>query len=84
MAEDTDPTTDYSTIKDENVPHEAEVTEVIDEQMRRTSSHASIADVADVGAVYDQAEVQAIADAVNGILDVLRDAELLPEPLPPT
>lgn len=84
MAEENDPTTDYSTIKDESVPHEAEVAEVIDEQMRRTSSHASIADVPDVGVAYNQAEVQAIVDAVNGVLDVLRDAELLPMPLPPT
>lgn len=71
-------TPDYSGVGDTHVPHEAETDEAIDAQMRRTSDAAAIADVADVSASYTQAEVQAIVDALNGALAVLRDAELIP------
>ena len=85
---------------DEHVDHEANVDEAIDDQMKRTSTHAAIADVtataisdaASPGSSYVQAEVVALrtelvalnarlvlaVTALNGVLSVLRDAELIP------
>lgn len=93
-------TPDYSGVQDDHVQHEGDVDEAIDSQMRRTSSHAAIADVtataisdaAAVGSSYSQAEVNAlqtelvavnarlalVVTALNGVLAVLRDAELIP------
>lgn len=59
---------DYSGVGDTHVPHEAEQAEATDAQMRRTSTHAAIADVtataisdaASPGATYVQAEVVAL------------------------
>ena len=65
-------------MQDEHVPHEAEHVEVIDEQLTRTSDHAAIADLASPGAGYVQAEAVAARDKINEILDVLRDAGLIP------
>lgn len=65
-------------IEDENVPHEANVADAIDDQMERTSSHAAIADVASPGSSYVQAEHVAMRNAINDILEVLRDAGLIP------
>lgn len=71
-------TPDYSGVEDTHVPNEAEVDEAIDSQMRRTSTHAAIADPAAPGASYVQAEAVATNAAVLAILAVLRDAELIP------
>jgi BarA-like signal transduction histidine kinase len=65
-------------IEDENVPHEAEHAAATDAQMRRTSDHAAIADLAAPSAAYVEAEQIAQTNAINAILDVLRDAELIP------
>lgn len=83
MAEDPDPTTDTEHIQDTHVPHEGAVTETIDEQMRRTSDEPSIADLPVPSAAYVEAEAVAMAAAINKILDVLREAELIPMPEPP-
>lgn len=91
---------DYEGVSDTNVAHEGEVDHAIDAQMRRTSTHAAIADVtatpisdaASVGGTYSQSEVNALRTelvavnarlalavaALNGVLAVLRDAELIP------
>ena len=91
---------DYSGVSDTHVPEEKNVDEAIDAQMRRTSTHAAIADVtataisdaASPGSSYVQAEVVALrteivalnarlalaVTAVNAMLAVLRDAELIP------
>lgn len=69
---------DYSGVGDTNIPHEAEVDKAVDAQMRRTSTHAAIADPGSPGSSYVQAEAVATNDAVKAILAVLRDAELIP------
>jgi hypothetical protein len=63
---------------DVHVPHEEAVDAAVDDQLARTSTHAAIADVAVPGAVYVEAEAVAVAGKVNEILDVLRDAGLIP------
>lgn len=65
-------------IEDENVPHEAAQAAATDAQLKRTSDHAAIADLASPGASYVQAEAVAARNKINEILDVLRDAELIP------
>lgn len=65
-------------IPDEHVPHEAAHAAATDAQMARTSDHAAIADLPAPGATYSQAEAAATRNAINEILDVLRDAELIP------
>ncbi len=68
-----------SNIPDENVPHEAAHAAATDAQMARTSDHAAIADLTvPASATYVQAEATATRTAINEILDVLRDAELIP------
>lgn len=67
-----------SQISDENVPHEAAHAEATDDQMERTSDHAAIPDLASPSATYVQAEAVAARNKINEILDVLRDAELIP------
>lgn len=71
-------TPDYSGVGDEHVPHEANVDEAIDAQMERTSTHAAIANPGSPGATYVQAEAVAVRDALVSVLEVLRDAELIP------
>jgi hypothetical protein len=64
---------------DTNVPHEEQVDKAIDAQARRTSDHAAIPDLTPTASVgYVQAEATATRGKVNEILDVLRDAELIP------
>lgn len=63
---------------DEHVPHEAEVEEVIREELQDVSTHGPIADLAAPSSSYVQAEAAASRAAVNGILAVLRDAKLIP------
>ena len=64
--------------QDANVPHEANVDRAVDDQLARTSDHAAIADLASPGASYVQAEAVAARNKINEILDVLRDAGLIP------
>lgn len=63
---------------DTHLPHEKEVDAAVDDQLKRTSDHAAIADLASPGAAYVQAEAVAARDKINEILDVLRDAGLVP------
>lgn len=62
----------------DKVLHQDAVEEVIDDQLERTSDHAVIADLASPGASYVQAEAVAARGKINEILDVLRDAGLIP------
>jgi hypothetical protein len=67
-------------IPDEHIPHEQEHADATDAQMARTSDHAAIPDLSPAAAsgTYVQAEATATRNKVNEILDVLRDAELIP------
>lgn len=66
-------------MEDTNVSHEGQVDKAIDAQARRTSDHAAIPDLTPTASVgYVQAEATATRGKVNEILDVLRDAELIP------
>ncbi len=65
-------------IPDENVPHEQAHAAATDAQMARTSDHAAIPDLPTPSATYVQAEQVAQTNKINEILDVLRDAELIP------
>lgn len=49
-----------------------------DAHVRRTSDHAAIADAVVAVAAPTKAEHDAVVGKVNEILDVLRDAELIP------
>jgi hypothetical protein len=62
----------------DTVPHQDEQEALIDDQLEATSDHAAIADLASPGASYVQAEAVAARDKINEILDVLRDAGLIP------
>jgi hypothetical protein len=64
--------------RDRHVQNEAAVDRAVDAQLRRTSDHAAVADLASPGATYSQAEAVAARNKINEILDVLRDAELIP------
>lgn len=76
-------TPDYSGVGDTHVPHEKDVDEAIDSQMRRTSTHAAIADVtataisdaASPGASYVQAEVVALRTEIVALN--ARQAEMI-------
>ena len=65
-------------LDDINVPHEQSHANATDAQMRRTSDHAAIDDLAVPSSTYVEAEAVAAAATINEILDVLRDAELIP------
>jgi hypothetical protein len=65
-------------IPDVNVPHEGKHADATDDQLARTSDHAAIADLAAPSATYVEAEALASRNKINEILDVLRDAELIP------
>lgn len=69
---------DYSDVDDTHVPHEKDVDAAIDAQMERTSTHAAIANPASPGGTYAQAEAVAVRDALVSVLEVLRDAGLIP------
>lgn len=62
----------------DTVPHQDDVEGVVDAQLEATSDHAAIADLASPSASYVQAEAVAARDKINEILDVLRDAGLIP------
>lgn len=65
---------------DEHITHEAEHIEAQDSHLRKTSDHAAIADLAAPSGTYIEAEALAARNKINEILDVLRDAELIPTP----
>jgi len=65
-------------LDDINIPHEQAHADATDAQMARTSDHAAIADLAAPSAAYVEAEALAARNKINEILDVLRDAELIP------
>lgn len=69
---------DYSNVHDTHIPHEGAHADAVDDQLERTSDHAAIADLASPSGTYIQAEAVAARDKINGILDVLRDAGLIP------
>lgn len=54
------------------------VEEVLEEKLAGTSDHAAIADLAAPSAAYVEAEQVAQTNKINEILDVLRDAGLIP------
>jgi hypothetical protein len=70
----------------DTVPHQDEHEDLVesmapglvDAQMAATSDHAAIADLAAPSATYVEAEALAARDKINEILDVLRDAGLIP------
>lgn len=63
---------------DDTIPHQDETEEVIDNQLERTSDHGVIADLPAASGTYVQAEATATRTTLNGVLDVLRDAGLIP------
>ena len=63
---------------EDTVPHQDDTEELIDAQLVATSDHAAIPDLASPGASYVQAEAVAARNKINEILDVLRDAGLIP------
>ena len=68
------------------VPHQddqedliaTEAPALVDAQMAATSDHAAIEDLAAPSAAYVEAEALAARGKINEILDVLRDAGLIP------
>jgi hypothetical protein len=64
--------------RDTNVSGEAKVDKAVDDQLARTSDHAFIADLASPSASYVQAEAVAARNKINEILDILKDAGLMP------
>lgn len=66
-------------VGDENVPHEANVDDAVDAQMRRGSTQAHIADAAvAAGANPTKAEYDALVGKFNLVLHALQDVEILP------
>lgn len=64
---------------DVNVPHEDEVDDAVDAQMRRTSTQAHIPNAsAAATSPPTKTEYDALVAKFNLVLGVLRDAELLP------
>lgn len=62
----------------DTVPHQDEQEALIDTQLQATSDHAAIEDLAAPSAAYVEAEALAARNKINEILDVLRDAGLIP------
>jgi hypothetical protein len=60
------------------VPHQDEQEELVDAQLVATSDHAAIADLGAPSSTYVEAEAIAMTGKINEILDVLRDAGLVP------
>ena len=63
---------------DVHVPQEHEHREMVDDALEATSTHAAIANPGSPGSGYVQAEAVAVRNAVVDILEVLRDAGLIP------
>jgi len=64
--------------RDTNVDRETNIDKAVDDQLARTSDHAFIADLASPSASYVQAEAVAARNKINEILDILKDAGLMP------
>lgn len=62
----------------DTVPHQDEHEELIATELAAASDHAAIADLATPSSTYVEAEAVAAAGKINAILDVLRDAGLIP------
>lgn len=62
----------------DTVPQQDDHEALIDTQLAATSDHAAIADLAAPSAGYVEAEALAARNKINEILDVLRDAGLIP------
>ena len=62
----------------DTVPHQDAQEKIVDNELRGTSDHAAIADLAAPSAAYVEAEAIAMTGKINEILDVLRDASLIP------
>lgn len=66
-------------IPDKNVSHEQGVSDAVDAELRRTSTHAHIPNaVVAAGANPTKAEYDVLVGKFNEVLATLRDAELLP------
>jgi len=67
-------------VEDTNVPHEQQVDDAIDAQMRRTSDEGVLVDITAIsgGESPTEAEFNALVTRVNVLTQVLRDAELIP------
>lgn len=63
---------------DDKVLHQDAVEEVISDELVAASDHAAITDLTAASASYVQAEATATRNKINEILDVLRDAGLIP------
>lgn len=62
----------------EEILHQPDVENVIDEELEDLSTHADIPDLVAASASYVQAEATATRTTLNGVLAVLRDAGLIP------
>ncbi len=64
--------------EDETVPQEEAHREMVDDELKDLSTHAAIVNPGSPGSGYVQAEAVAVRNAVVDILEVLRDAGLIP------
>lgn len=60
------------------IPHQDEVEQVVDDQLARASAVGVLADVPAAAAAPTQAEFNALRASHNSVLQVLRDAGLIP------
>ena len=63
---------------EDTVPHQDAHEDLVDEKLASASDHAVIADLAAPSATYVEAEALAARGKINEILDVRRDAGLIP------
>lgn len=62
----------------DTVPHQDEQEALLTTMLQAASTHAAIANPASPGGGYVQAEAVAVRDALVSVLEVLRDAGLIP------
>lgn len=62
----------------DKVLHQDAIEEVIGDEFERASDHGVIADLPAASVAYVQAEATATRTTLNAVLDVLRDANLIP------
>jgi len=62
----------------DTIPHQQETEGVIDKRLEDTSTVGVLADVAAAAAAPTQAEFNALVTSHNSVLQVLRDAGLIP------
>lgn len=67
-----------SEMHDVHVPEEHEHREMVEDALAAASTHAAIANPGSPGSGYVQAEAVAVRDALVSVLEVLRDAGLIP------